>query len=238
LLAGSLGIGKTILALCFALNGVSQGEPTLFLSFRETGAQLMQKADDFSLGAKLRAALSAKNGLILQRWEPIELDPDQISMKLLTAVDQIGARRVVIDSIVEIERAVNESSGHERSPNYLGALLATLRERGVTLLAVKETAKSATSQLDFSVDSLSILAENVLFLQSLAYRGKLHNLLSILKMRFSPHDYMLREFNIASPQGMRVLSPDETGQEIMLGLIEQYGGVSIPPPVEKTSSER
>ena len=152
LLAGSLGIGKTILALYFALNGVSQGEPTLFLSFRETGTQLIQKADSFSMGAQLRAALSAKNGLTLQRWEPVELDPDQVAMRLVTAIDQIGARRVVIDSIAELERAIAESSGPERVPNYLATLLAILRERGVTLLVIKETPKSVTSQLDFSID--------------------------------------------------------------------------------------
>ena len=216
LLAGSLGIGKTILALYFALNGVSQGEPTLFLSFRETGTQLIQKADSFSMGAQLRAALSAKNGLTLQRWEPVELDPDQVAMRLVTAIDQIGARRVVIDSIAELERAIAESSGPERVPNYLATLLAILRERGVTLLVIKETPKSVTSQLDFSIDSLSVLAENVVFMQHITYHGVLHNVLSVLKMRFSAHDYMLREFKITSPQGLRVLHSDETGQEIML----------------------
>jgi circadian clock protein KaiC len=238
LLAGSLGIGKTILGLYFALNGVSQGEPTLFLSFRETGAQLLQKADNFSQGANLRAALAAKNGLVLQRWEPVELDPDQVATRLINAIDRIGARRVVIDSIAELERAIAESSGRERSSNYLAALLSILRERGVTLLAIKETPKTTTSELDFSADTLSILAENVVFLQNIAYRGILHNVLSVLKMRFSAHDYVLREFKISSPDGLRVLSPDESGQEVMLGLIEQHGGESLPPPIKKTSSER
>jgi circadian clock protein KaiC len=229
LLAGSLGVGKTLMALHFALNGVKQGEPTLFLGFRETGAQLILKANDFALGAQLRAALTTKGGLTLQRWEPVELDPDQVSMKLLATIDQLGIRRVIIDSIFELERAVSESSrGDERISNYLAALLAVLRERGVTLLAIKETPKSITSQLDFSVDALSILAENVLFMQHIAYSGMLHNVLSVLKMRFSSHDYMLREFQIVSPGGLRVLTPDESGQEVMRGLIEQQGTASLP----------
>jgi circadian clock protein KaiC len=234
LLAGSLGSGKTLIALHFALHGVSQGEPTLFLSFRETGAQLIQKANSFSLGEQIRAALAPNGGLSLQRWEPVELDPDQVAMRLLSAIDQIGAKRVVIDSIVELERAVSEINGRERSSNYLAALLAVLRERGVTLLALKETPKSLTTQLDFSADALSILAENVVFLQHIAYRGMLHNVLSVLKMRFSSHDYMLREFQIVSPEGLSVLTPDESGQEVMLGLIEQQGVLSLPHAITKT----
>ena len=234
LLAGSLGVGKTLMGLHFALNGVRQGEPTLFLSFRETGIQLIQKANSFALGEQLRAALAAEGGLTLQRWEPVELDPDQVAMRLLTSIDQLGVRRVIIDSVLELERAVSESSSRERSTNYLSALLAVLRERGVTLLAIKETAKSVTSQLDFSADALSILAENVLLMQHVAYRGMLHNVLSVLKMRFSAHDFTLREFRIVSPDGLRVLAPDEVGKEVMRGLIEQQGSSSLPHAITKT----
>lgn len=116
---------------------------------------------------------------------------------------------MVIDSIAELERAVGESSGSARVSNYLAALLAALRTRGVTLLAVKETPKVVTTQLDFSADALAILAENVLLVQQLASRGHLHRVLSVLKMRFSTHDHTLREMLIAPPQGIRMLTPGE-----------------------------
>ncbi len=83
LLIGSLGTGKTLLALHFALAGVSHGEPALFLGFRETGEQLVQKANAFDMGSQLRKALAPGGGLTLQRWEPVELDPDQVSADLL-----------------------------------------------------------------------------------------------------------------------------------------------------------
>jgi circadian clock protein KaiC len=226
LLAGSLGTGKTLLGLQFALEGVSRGEPVVFLSFRETGEQLMQKADTFGLGKRLSTAVSSSGGLVFQRWEPIEVDPDHVATELLAALDQVGARRLVIDSIAELERAVEESSGAVRVSNYLAALLTALRIRGVTLLAIKETSKVVTTQLDFSADSLAILAENVLLLQQLAYRGTLHRVLSVLKMRFSSHDYSLREFLIDPPEGIRVLTPGESGRELLVGLTEQQAGVA------------
>ncbi len=233
LLAGSLGTGKTLLGLQFALAGVSSGEPTLFLGFRETGEQLMQKADTFGLGERLRTALSANGNLVFQRWEPIEVDPDHVATDLLAALERTGARRVVIDSIAELERAVVESSGTARVSNYLAALLAMLRTRGVTLLAIKETSKVVTTQLDFSADALAILAENVLLSQQLAYRGRLHRVLSVLKMRFSTHDYSLREFVIDPPEGIRVLTPGESGREVLVGLTEQQTGAAevVEPPL-------
>jgi circadian clock protein KaiC len=221
LLTGSLGTGKTLLALQFALHGVSLGEPTLYLSFRETAEQLMLKADTFGLGDRLRSAISDGKGLMFQQWEPIEVDPDHVATDLLTALDRTGARRVVIDSIAEIERAVVESSGAARVSNYLAALLAALRSRDVTLLAIKETSKVVTNQLDFSADSLAILAENVILTQQLLYRDRLHRVLSVLKMRFSNHDYSLREYLIESSEGVRVLTPSESGREVLVGLTER-----------------
>ena len=188
LLAGSLGTGKTLLALQFALAGVSSGEPVVLLSFRETGEQLLEKAADFVFADQLRAAFAPDGGITLQHWEPIELDPDEIMTSLLAAIEQTGARRVVIDSITELERAVQESSGPERLPNFLAALLAALRLRHVTLLVTKEISKGISTHLDFSGNELSILAENVVLVQQLAYGNQLRHVLSVLVMRFSGYD--------------------------------------------------
>src|SRR5204863_1075651 len=117
-----------------------------------------------------------------------------------------------------------------------------LRTRGVTLLAIKETPKIVTTELDFSTDALSVLAENVLLLQQLAYRGRLNRVLSVLKMRFSSHDYTLREFLITSPEGIRVLTPEESGRELLMGLTEQQTGrtekVELPLLAEDQAKER
>lgn len=229
LLAGSLGTGKTLLALHFALAGVSGGEPTLFLSFRETLDQLLARADVFSQGQRMRAALAPGGGLIFHRWEPIELDADQVAADLLATIERARVRRLVIDSIAELERAVAESAAPQRVPNYLAALLAALRTRGVTLLAIKETSKLVAAELDFSADVLSVLAENVMFMQQVIYENQLHRVLSILKMRFSSHDYTLREIVIAPPEGIRVLKPGESLDGLLDGLAGRQGRPGYRP---------
>jgi circadian clock protein KaiC len=224
LLAGSIGVGKTLLALHFALAGVRAGEAVCYLGFRETAEQLQQRAGAFALGEELRKALAPGGGITLLRWEPIELDADFVADRLLAALDRTGASRLVVDSIAELERAVAEGSGRDRVPNYMAALLASLRDSGVTLLALRETAKALASDLDFSVDALSVLAENVLLMQHVKYRGELRRVLSVVKMRFSAYDPALREFRIA-PEGIRVLGRFETGLDVLFGLAEQQIGL-------------
>ena len=93
--------------------------------------------------------------------------------------------------------------------------------------------KVVTTQPDFTVDTLAILAENVLLIQQLASRGHLHRVLSVLKMRFSSHDHTLREMLIAPPQGIRILTPGESGREVLAELTERQAEAlrGVEPPL-------
>ncbi|MBA3822950.1 MAG: AAA family ATPase [Ktedonobacterales bacterium] len=209
LLTGSLGTGKTLLALHFALAGVAAGEPVVMLSFRETLPQLLAKADAFALGATLRAGLAAAGPLTLIRWEPVELVPEQVLDHLLTILAQTHAQRLVIDSLVELQRAVTETSSRGRIANVIAALLAVLRQRKVTLLGVLETSVTVTSTPDFAADPLAILAENLLLLQHVGQEEQIQRMLTVLKMRFAPHTLTRYPFTIAAPEGIR-LGPSDT----------------------------
>ena len=201
LVGGTVGVGKTMLALHFALEGLRKGEKALYCDFRETAAQLVRRADAFDLGPELRAGLAPDGGLTLIRWEPIELNPDVIADRLLLLLERTGARRLVIDSVLELVRAVGEAAHRERIHNYLAALLAALRQRGVTTLFVTETSAASAPGLDLTARSISILAENVLQLQQVRCRRQLRRVVSVLKMRFSDYDVTAREFLIAPNRG-------------------------------------
>ncbi|MGH2409769.1 MAG: RAD55 family ATPase, partial [Chloroflexota bacterium] len=205
LLAGSLGVGKTHLAVHFALAGIQAGEPVVFLGFRETAAQLEYRAESVGLGEAWRAALAPAGGLTLLRYDPLELDPDQIADRLLGVLDQTGARRLVLDSLAELEEAVCERSTGKRWRNYLVALLSALRARGVTLLVVTETPAAIATDLRFAAEATSVLAENVLLLQQIAGQGRLRRVLAVVKTRFSAHMAGLREFVITEEHGVTIL---------------------------------
>jgi circadian clock protein KaiC len=205
LLAGSLGVGKTHLAVHFALAGVRAGEAVVFLGFRETEEQLQYRAELVGLGATWNTAVAPGGGLTLLRYDPLELDPDQIADRVLHELDRTGAQRIVLDSLAELEAAVRERSTGKRLRNYLVALLSALRARGVTLLAVTETSAAIATDLSFAAEPMAVLAENVLLLQQIAEHGRLRRMLAVVKTRFSAHTAGLREFMITEAQGVMVL---------------------------------
>lgn len=154
LLLGSVGTDKTLLALQFALVGGRDGERVVYLGFRETLPQLLAKADAFALGAELRAGLAAPGTLILIRWEPVELLPDQVPDHLLGVFNQTGARRLIIDSVAELQRAVQDTSSAGRVANVLAELHAILGSIGEVLFT------NATYATLFGVRRLAGTAED------------------------------------------------------------------------------
>jgi circadian clock protein KaiC len=208
LVVGSLGTGKTLLALHFALAGAQAGEPTLFLGFRESLMQLLLKTEPFTLGVALRTQLGSGGNLALLRWAPVELNPDIVAEQVLAQLEPMRAKRLVVDSASELERSVAEADDPHRVDNYLAALVEGMRQRGVTALFTKEIPQTSAPELDFAHDPISVMAENVLLLRQVEQRDRLVRVLSVLKMRFSSHDAStLREFAITAPEGVRVLAP-------------------------------
>jgi circadian clock protein KaiC len=105
LLVGDAGSGKTLLAMEFLVRGATQcDEPGLFMSFEETAEELAQNVA--SLGFDL-ADLMARRKLIIDNvhvdqagfQEAGEYDLEGLFVRLGYQVDEIGAKRVVLDSI-------------------------------------------------------------------------------------------------------------------------------------------
>jgi circadian clock protein KaiC len=220
LVAGNLGTGKTLLALHFALDGVARGEPTLFLGFRESRDQLLLKADSFELGSRLRQAIAPGGLLRFMRRAPIELNADIVAHELLAELDRIGAKRLAIDSIAELEQTVAGNTDPARLDNYLTALVEALRLRGITSLFVKEIRQAVGVVPQFREEPVSVVAGNVLLVQQVEQQGKLHRVCSVLKMRFSAHDATLYEFVIQSPDGIRMLGPFRGGTGALTGFAD------------------
>ena len=204
LVAGSLGTGKTTIVLAFALAGIAAGEPVLLLGFRETPAQLRLKARLFGAESALERALAPGGGLEMLYLPPVELDPDIVADRLLAALDRTGARRLIIDSMAELERAVSRSGDPGRADEYLAALAVVLRRPGVTSLLTRETPLALAQTLDTAADPVGMIADNVLLLQNISADGRLRRVLSVLKTRFAEHDEALHEPVIGPPDGIRI----------------------------------
>jgi circadian clock protein KaiC len=104
LLCGGAGTGKTLWGIDFLINGaINYNEPGIFMSFEETEDQLYK--DVASLNLDLRGLVSRKKILLdyvlLERRDIQErgFNLEGILIRLEHAIDSIGAKRVVLDSI-------------------------------------------------------------------------------------------------------------------------------------------
>ncbi len=220
LVAGSPGMGKTQLGLQFATQGAKVGEPTLFLGFMESAAQLREQARVF--GMDLAAAEEA--GLIRLLMLPgYDLEADYVAGLLTEDVERRGIRRLVIDSAADLERAIGDP---ERKPGFLAALVSYLRGRQVTSYLTLDIATIAGPLLEFADTPLSVVAENLLLLRNVEYRGELHRVFSVLKMRFSNHERAIYEYTISSGHGIQISGPAPLGEGLLTGIARPL--VDIP----------
>ena len=105
LICGGAGCGKTVLAMEFLLRGATQfHEPGVFMSFEETAEDLAQNVA--SMGFDLNALTTRKQLVIdqvrVERSEVAETgeyDLEGLFIRLGHAIDSIGAKRVVLDTV-------------------------------------------------------------------------------------------------------------------------------------------
>ena len=116
LVCGSAGCGKTLLAMEFLVRGATQfDEPGVFMSFEETAAELTQNVR--SLGFNLdELAQQKKLAIDFVRVERNEIeetgeyDLEGLFVRLNFAIDSIGAKRVVLDTIEALFGGLSNAS--------------------------------------------------------------------------------------------------------------------------------
>jgi circadian clock protein KaiC len=141
LVAGSAGSGKTLFSMEFLVRGaLEHGEPGVFMSFEENARELAQNVA--SLGFDL-ADLSARKKILVDHVrverseieETGEYDLEGLFVRLSHAIDAIGAKRVVLDTVESLFGGF-ENEGILRSE--LKRLFRWLKEKGVTSIITGE----------------------------------------------------------------------------------------------------
>lgn len=186
LVAGNAGCGKTLLAIEFLVQGiVKYGEPGVFVSFEETPEDLKQNVS--SLGYDLDTLIRQKKLKIdyvkVERneiEETGEYDLEGLFIRLGYAIDSIGAKRIVLDTIESL------FSGFENDAILraeLRRLFQWLKEKGVTAIITGERGESSLTKqgLEEYVSDCVILLDHRIEaqistrrLRVVKYRGSTH----------------------------------------------------------------
>ena len=186
LVAGAAGCGKTLFAMEFLVNGAVQyDEPGVFVAFEENAEELAQNVA--SLGFDLRKLIKQKKLIIdhvrVERSEIEETgdyDLEGLFIRLGHAIDSIGAKRVVLDTI-EVLFSSLSNQGILRAE--LQRLFRWLKDRGVSAVITAERGESTMTRFgleEYVADCVILLDHRVTEqmstrrLRIVKYRGTLH----------------------------------------------------------------
>jgi circadian clock protein KaiC len=198
---GAPGAGKTLLALKFLEQGLSEGQPALYFGFFESPERLLAKAR--GVGVALQPA--ARDGRLQIIWQPpLEYTMDELGSRLLDAVRATKARRVAVDSIDGFRQSAMRK---ERFSMYMTALTTELRALDADTILTEELPLEHYGAPPQQL-LMSALLENVLHVRYAEAGSKLRRQLAVLKMRESDYDSTIREFRI-SERGIEVDRGDQ-----------------------------
>ncbi|MPZ47223.1 MAG: protein kinase [Betaproteobacteria bacterium] len=191
LLAGPSGSGKSTLGMQFIDEGLRQGEPGIVAIFEELPIEHVQRARMFGINFD-KPQKDGKLKLIYLR--PLDLSVDETVHEIVKSVKQIGARRLVIDSLVGFEMALAPGF-REDFRESLYRMIAALTRLGVTIISTVEIEEDFTS-MDLSKFTVSFLADDILRMRYVSINGQLRKMLMVVKMRRSPHSIDMHEYQI------------------------------------------
>jgi len=186
LVCGSPGCGKTLFAMSFLVNGATKfDEPGVFMSFEESNDELAENVA--SLGYDLPALIEKKKIVLdhvrVERSEIEETgdyDLEGLFVRLGFAIDSIGARRVVLDTIESLFAGLSNESILRAE---LRRLFRWLKDKGVTAVITGERGEGSLTRQgleEYVSDAVILLDHRVIEqistrrLRIVKYRGSAH----------------------------------------------------------------
>ncbi len=186
LVTGAAGSGKTLFGMEFLLRGAIQyNEPGVFIAFEETAEDLRKnfKSLGFNLSELVEQKKLAIDYIYLERAEieeTGEYDLEGLFVRLAYAIDSIGAKRIVIDTIEVLFSGLSET-GILRAE--LRRLFRWLKERGITAIVTGEQGEGTLTRYGLE----EYVADCVIQLQHRITEKITTRLMRIVKYRGSRH---------------------------------------------------
>jgi circadian clock protein KaiC len=185
LICGSAGAGKTLFAMEFLVRGALHNEPGVFMSFEETSEELATNVA--SLGFDVNQLIADKKLILdyvfIERSEieeTGEYDLEGLFLRLGYAIEQIGAKRVVLDTLEALFSALpNEAIIRAE----LRRLFRWLKERQITAVITCERGEGTLTRYgleEYVADCVILLDHRVQDqistrrLRIVKYRGTSH----------------------------------------------------------------
>lgn len=194
LVVGAAGTGKTLLGLQFLYAGAKVGEPGLLVSFQENPSFLRHLTKELGWDAK---ELDEGGRITSLYVSPVEMNIDDVVQRILAVLARKPIRRVVIDSLGDLEAA---SSDPQRFRSYVYSLMQMFMVRGVTSYSTNESLVDP-GYSGFTRVGASYISDNVIALR-FSVNGAhgadraIERTMSVVKCRGGAHDHHIRRMSI------------------------------------------
>lgn len=210
LVCGPSGAGKSLFGTHFIAEGLRHGEPGILVIFEERPDDCVRRAKN--LGHNLERA--EREGMLkILYMRPLDLSIDESLQTILDAVRSIGAKRLVIDSLVGFEMALAPGFRTDFRES-LYRMMASLTGTGVTVLSTVELEETFTDYR-FTHFMVSFLADEIIRLRYVDLNGQLCRILAVIKMRDSQHSKDICEFEITQ-KGVRLTGKRLNGYRALI----------------------
>jgi circadian clock protein KaiC len=149
IVCGGPGCGKTMFAMEFLVRGATEfGEPGVLMTFEETGEEMNRNVE--SLGFNLQSLVDKKKLFVdyvciepSEIQETGEYDLEGLFVRLQNAVESVGAKRVVLDTVEAIFSGF-ANQGMLRAE--IRRLFRWLKDRGLTTVITAERGEGALTR--------------------------------------------------------------------------------------------
>lgn len=213
LLMGPAGVGKSTIALRYAISAAERGERVALYIFEENLPMLYARTK--GLGLDLKSQVD-KGRIQIQKIDPAELAPGEFSYGVQQAVEKNNIDMVVIDSLAGYLNAMP----NERCLILLiHELLSFLNYKGVTsLLVVGQKGMMGASMTTPEAIDVSYLADTVLLFRYYEFSGEIRQAISVFKRRGGMHERTIRDLKLGLPEGIQISEPLRHFRGVMTGV--------------------
>ena len=188
LVSGTSGTGKTLFAVQFIYNGITQfDEPGVFVTFEESPEDIIQNA--YSFGWDLQRLIDDGKLFILDASPDPEgqdvvgnFDLSALIERIQYAIRKYKARRVSIDSVTAVFQQYDAASVVRRE---IFRLVARLKLMGVTTVMTTERLDEYGPVARFGVEEF--VSDNVVIVRNALEGERRRRTMEILKLRGTTH---------------------------------------------------
>jgi len=206
---GPTGVGKTTTGLQFLTEAARNDQRSVLYAFEESKRTMFKRAA--AVGIPL-AKFVEEDRIVIQEIDTGELTLDEFTHRIRTEIEEHGTEIVMIDGVSGYERAFRGSDDPAHELVKIGRYLRNMNATGIIINEVHQI----TGDFRATEHRVSHLADDIIVLRHVEYRGELRKVIGVLKKRTSDFESTLRTLEIGEA-GVSVGEPLSELRGILTG---------------------